>query len=197
MRRRKFTIPMSIILFLASVLVGTYLVRKRILERHMIAALEMQDQKMIRSLLNSWPCPVNAVGKDDLTPLFWAVNRRKTDVALLAIAKGADVNVRERTGTTPLHRKSHQADILFRHTFAGVEYGNNDLRPFHRLQGFDDAELLDGFVHPGLTPHAGRIDQQVFTILALERNGNAVPGRTGLVVDDQSVLPNQPVDQGR
>lgn len=39
MRRRKFNIPISIVLFLVVTLVGTYFVRKRILERHLTTAM--------------------------------------------------------------------------------------------------------------------------------------------------------------
>jgi len=103
MRRPKFTIPISIVLFLAATLVGTYLVRKRILERHMVAAMEMNDEKAVRSLLDAWPCPVNARHRNGSTALHRAAAKGNKPMVTLLIARGAEVNARDDDATTPLH----------------------------------------------------------------------------------------------
>lgn len=102
MRLRRFIPPMSIAVFLALTFAGTWYVRGIAHEKAMADALEVGDEGMIRSLLNSWPCPVNATWHDArcpewrLTPLLWAVDSRKEDLALLAVARGADIHARGR-----------------------------------------------------------------------------------------------------
>ena len=113
MKRRRFTIPISIVLFLALTLVGTYLVRKRMLERAMVTALEMDDRAMIRSLLDWWPCPVNVrvrppeetrdLGLVGSTPLHWAVWHVDLELVRKCLVRGADVNARSINGWTPLY----------------------------------------------------------------------------------------------
>ena len=103
MPRRRFTIPISIILFLAFTLVGTYLVRKHILEQHMLSAMEMGDVAMMRSLLSGWPCPVNAGNGFRLTPLHFASSVGDLQLVELLLSKGGDVNARDDHAMTALH----------------------------------------------------------------------------------------------
>ncbi len=105
------TRSIGFIAFVLLLLVAAYIVRKTILERHLVAAMEMNDTALVRSLLDSWPCPVNArfhreeggswMSGTGGTPLHWAAGRR--EMMELLIAKGADVNAREGHGFTPLH----------------------------------------------------------------------------------------------
>ena len=103
MRIRKFIPPMSIVLFLVLVLVGTYYVRLCILERHMVAAMEMEDEEMICLLVDSWPCPVNAWDKDGRTALHLAAYQGDRALAELLLRKRADVNAKDYRDDTPLH----------------------------------------------------------------------------------------------
>ncbi len=90
MPRRKFTIPMSIVLFIAFTLVGTYLVRKSMLEQTMVIAMEMGDVGEMQRLLVCWPCPVNARDERGQTPLHWAVLNRNVRLAGALLDAGAD-----------------------------------------------------------------------------------------------------------
>ena len=54
MRLRKFIPPMSILLFLLLTLAGAYYVRRGMLERAMLSAMEIDDNATVQSLLNSW-----------------------------------------------------------------------------------------------------------------------------------------------
>lgn len=113
MRFRKFIPPMSIVLFILLAFAGTYYVRMRLLERAMVTALEMDDEAMIGSLLDWWPCPVNVRVRPpeetrDLalvgsTPLHWAVWHHDLELVTRCLARGADVNARTINGWTPLY----------------------------------------------------------------------------------------------
>jgi len=105
-----FWAPVTIVAFIALTLAGTYYVRLRILERHMVDAMKIGDEGTVCSLLNSWPCPLDAVclketAKNenwDMTPLVWAIYTGKEDLALLAIARGAKVQGRQGNPWTPV-----------------------------------------------------------------------------------------------
>ena len=43
----------------------------------------------------------------------------------------------------PFQHQPEQADVLFGHTFPGVEHGDDDMGPLDGLQCLDDTELLD------------------------------------------------------
>jgi ankyrin repeat protein len=106
MRRRKVTIPISIVLFLALTLVGTYLVRKRVLEKHLGAAMSMDDEAVVLKLVRSFPCPLHARDRHGRTPLTWALEKGRMDLVEDLLSKGADVNAAEAgegRGWTPLH----------------------------------------------------------------------------------------------
>lgn len=94
MRRRRFTIPMSIVVFLAATLVGTYVVRKRVLEYGLRAVFESRDEGLIREWVDSWPSPVRTEIEKDYTVLEWAVWAGKTDLVKRCLEKGAEINVR-------------------------------------------------------------------------------------------------------
>ena len=115
MRRLGFPVPISILLFLALTFAGAYYVRRGMLERAMVEALKTEDEGMIRSLLDWWPCPVNATAmvpqkgvfgieiEMPRTPFMWAMERYKLDVALACVLKGADVKSREPFRIVPLN----------------------------------------------------------------------------------------------
>ena len=103
MARRRFTIPISIVLFLAATLVGTYVLRKHILQQAMMQVAKANHEAGIRSMLDSWPCPVNARCKLGTTPLHWAAVKGSKATVSLLLARGADVNATDDDGMTPLH----------------------------------------------------------------------------------------------
>jgi hypothetical protein len=94
-----------------------------------------------------------------------------------------------------LDDQPQEAHVLLGDAFAGIEHGDHHLRPLHRLQRLDDAELLDRLVHSRAAPDPGGIDQNVRPPVALERHGHAVPGRARLVVDHQAILAQQAVHE--
>ncbi len=101
MRRWRFPIPLSIVVFLALTLAGTYWVRKTLLERAMSKALDLGDAAMILKLAAGRPSPVNVRGADGQTPLIWAVKTEDLEAARLFLRRGADVNAPNDNGRTP------------------------------------------------------------------------------------------------
>ena len=89
MRRFRFPVPLSIVLFLALTAAGAYYVRKGMLERAMVSAIENGDAGMIRDLLRCWPCPVHAQTKYRITALHWGAAMGDVEIVELSVAKGA------------------------------------------------------------------------------------------------------------
>ena len=111
MPRRKFTIPLSVLLFVALVLVGTYYVRRQILRQHILTAMEMLDTAVMASLAESWPSPVNVRDNEGRTPLHLALYIGDVSLAEFLVANGADVNARNDYGDTPLHEAEDEAKM--------------------------------------------------------------------------------------
>jgi ankyrin repeat protein len=104
MNRSKLLIRVGLVVFLVLALLGTYFVRKGSLEKQMVAAMTMDDREAVLALLRTFPAPVNAKGeRAGQTPLQWAAYRADKDLVELLLAKGADVNVKDDIGQTPLH----------------------------------------------------------------------------------------------
>jgi ankyrin repeat protein len=157
MRRPRFVPPISIILFLAFVFVGTYCVRRLLLETAMGSALWMNDETMIRSLLSSWPCPVHAGVKEipehvspmrmHWTPLHWSVWRGDLELVDRCLRKGADVNAKSFYGCTPLHIASADDgtlnEMMLPYGRVAVDVGDNCTgRPPRRVRRLDIAARL-------------------------------------------------------
>ena len=118
MRRLRFPIPISILLFLALTFAGAYYVRKGMLERAMIGAMETRDLARMKSLTEWWPAPVNAVAyvgpeknwnsaehvlPSDMTPLDLAALKGDLDLARVLIARGARLDAPPGEAGHPLH----------------------------------------------------------------------------------------------
>ncbi len=92
MRIRKFIPPISILLFLALTAAGAYYVRLRILERHMLAAMEMGDGATIGDAGRAFPSPALVRDGHGRTPLHCAAELGDRALVDLLLNKGADVN---------------------------------------------------------------------------------------------------------
>lgn len=102
MRPLKFPIPLSILLFLAFVLAGTYYLRLQILERHLAAAMEGDDEASVLELVDSFPCPLSARDKDGRTVLHWAAGKGRRDLVERYLARGADMRAKDTEGRSAL-----------------------------------------------------------------------------------------------
>jgi len=156
MRRPRLVPPISILLFLAFVLVGTYCVRRLLLEKAMGSALWIDDETMIRSLLSSWPPPVKARVKEipehvgymrmHWTPLHWSVWRGDLELVDRCLRQGADVNAKSFYGSTPLHIASADDGTLnemLPYGRVAVDLGDNCTgRPPRRVRRLDIAARL-------------------------------------------------------
>ncbi len=103
MKLRNYIPPMSIVLFIVVTLAGTYFVRRLILEKTMITAMEIGDSATVAELADSFPSPINARDKRQRTPLHRAADWGDRALVELLLVKGADVNARDKDGQTPLH----------------------------------------------------------------------------------------------
>ncbi|HUW57001.1 MAG TPA: ankyrin repeat domain-containing protein [Planctomycetota bacterium] len=135
MPRRRFTIPISIVLFLAATLVGTYLVRKRVLECHMAAVLDVEDREAVLAMAHSWPSSANARAARGWTALHWGASTGDSELARALIRHGADVNARTVGGEgwpiyTPLiyavDRGHHALAVMLLEAGADPEGARND-----------------------------------------------------------------------
>ena len=93
-----FWAPAIIVAFIAATLAGTYYVRRLILEKTLANAAAIGDEEGIRSLVDSWPSPVNgrlyavySHAPMRSTVLHWAIERGRYDLADWLIDHGADV----------------------------------------------------------------------------------------------------------
>jgi ankyrin repeat protein len=164
-----FLAPASILLFIALTLAGTYCVRKIILERHMVAAMQLDDVDTMMVLAGSWPSPLNARDEDGATPLHLAAFTGRSDLARRLLSRGADVNAKDSLAWTPLHYAAQQhskeltelliavgADVNARNSLGrsplhvAVQWGADAIVEFLAAKGAD----LAARDHEGRTPLA-------------------------------------------
>ena len=69
----------------------------------MITAVEANDLKRVKTLLNHNPQLAVSRDRRGDTPLHWAAEWGCADVAELLVERKADVNAKDKTGWTPLH----------------------------------------------------------------------------------------------
>jgi ankyrin repeat protein len=95
-------VPISIVLFLALTLAGTYYTRGKILRQHLRSAVVMHDSEAIRMLLHSWPSPAKPKGEGRglfLIVAQWADREFAEELE----REGFDPLVADNLGYTPLH----------------------------------------------------------------------------------------------
>lgn len=64
----------------------------------------------IVELLLKYPLDINARGIDDCTPLYYAVGKSDPNVVTILIDKGADLNIPDKDGNTPLMNATDMFD---------------------------------------------------------------------------------------
>lgn len=64
----------------------------------------------IVELLLKYPLDINARGVDDCTPLYYAIGKGDNNIVKLLIDKGADVNIPDSYGKTPLMEAADMFD---------------------------------------------------------------------------------------
>jgi hypothetical protein len=210
---RRYIPPISILLFLALTAVGGYYVRKVILERHMREAIALDDGATIRSLLKSWPAPVNARGPDSVdryhypdsgdTPLLWAARNKDAESVRLCIAHRADLNALGRLGETALYlaAEDNQTEIVRLLAGAGADatLGHSGFTPLHSAVMQNNKEMAELLISAGADVNAANDDGDYFTPLHLA-SGGEVPKeivelliRKGARVDARDVLKATPL----
>jgi ankyrin repeat protein len=131
--------PISILMFIALVLAGTYFVRKYLLEQAMIHAMEVGDETTVVELLHSWPSAKDACDENGETPFRWLAMRANLEGVRFFLDHGADPSQRfhftQDEEWSPL-------------TFAALE-GNADLVRLLTLRG---AKTDEPGGSPGTTP---------------------------------------------
>lgn len=68
-------------------------------------------QKQYTFLTEQHPQLIHFKGKDGLTPLHWAVNKKNTAMVNFLLEKGASPDVRSDKGNTPLHTAVYEEDL--------------------------------------------------------------------------------------
>src|SRR5690606_22894039 len=98
---------------------------------------------------------------------------------------------------SPLDREADQVQVLIRHALARVEHDDHDLGLLDRLEALHDAELLDRVADARPATNAGGIDQREPAAVAFAWHDDAVARRAGLVRRHETLVADQPIDQGR
>ena len=125
-------------------------------------------------------------------PCTWSRISSRCSGATWSHLLTAITSARPRSATMPRSVASCSATVLLR-----VQHANHDVRLIDRLQGLDDAPLLEAVVHACAAAHAGRVDQHVGLAVALEGHVHRVARRARLVERDHALLAEQAVDQRR
>ena len=79
--------------------------------------------------------------------------------------------------------------VLLRDALVGVHHNEAHVRPGDGVHRAHVGELLHAVVHSGLLPHAGGVDEHVFPVFIFEVAVDGVPGGTGHVGDNDTLLP--------
>lgn len=163
-----FLAPASIVVLIALTLAGTYYVRLRILEGHMVAAMTLDDTGMVERLANSFPCPVKARNEKGETPLHWAAKMGRVDIARRLLSKGADINAKAYHDFTPLHwatiyppPKKDMVEFLIAHgADMNAKRDENGITPFFGAVTYRSKEVLVFFISKGVDVNAEVVEGQ-------------------------------------
>ena len=100
-------------------------------------------------------------------------------------------------GTAAFQDVAGDVRVLVGDALRGVEQQEDDVRIGDRLQRLDDRELLDRLEDPALLAQPGGVDELELLPGTLERHGDRVPRRAGLIEGNQALLAQPGIDQGR
>ena len=87
--------------------------------------------------------------------------------------------------------------VLLRDAFRGINDEYRHVTALHSGDGTDDTVPLQFFFHLALSAQSGRIDKYVLLSISRHCGINGVPGRSRDRGDDDSLLTQQTVDNGR
>ncbi len=91
--------------------------------------------------------------------------------------------------------EAKQRQILIGDTFTRVDYQQHNVSVFNRLQGFNNRELFDCIGDLAALTHASGINQDIFAIVALHRDIDAVARGARHVVHHHAILAEDTVSQ--
>ena len=156
--------------FIALTFAGTYYVRKGILERAMLSAIDLRDNATIWELANSVPSPINARNKDGMTPLHWAVKWGDRALVELLLAKGADVNAKT---ARPFLIGDVKPDYHHTPLHYAVAFGRKDLAELLIAKGADvNAKTDYGWTPLHVANSAGHIWQKEVVDLLIAKGAD-------------------------
>jgi ankyrin repeat protein len=75
-----------------------------------IHAVQLGSLEKVQELLEKDPRLANAVEESGYSPLLWAVQNRRENVAALLLSYNAAVNAAKADGMTPLHLAAYKGD---------------------------------------------------------------------------------------
>ena len=86
--------------------------------------------------------------------------------------------------------------VLFGHTLVGVDHDETDVGTLNGHGSTKDRELFDLIVDLGLLTHTGGVNEDELTIFVLKVAVHRITGGTCHVGDNDTLLPQDPVDEG-
>lgn len=124
--------------------------------------------------LKPFPDAVNSRAGADETPLHWAAQNGKYNVALFLLGKHADVNAKAREGETPLHlavlNKQLRLVKLLLENFAEVDaLAKGGITPLQLAATEGDGDIAQLLLHAGAS--STRTDDQGKTAIDRARDG--------------------------
>ena len=106
-------------------------------------AVSYHDYKKMAEIIEKDPDSVNATGRDGTTPLFFAVSTVDEKAVEMLIDAGANVNVRESSGRTPLMVAVLRANIDY-HIHRNIKVLSNIIKMLMKAGAKTNISDADG-----------------------------------------------------